>query len=104
MATETHRPFRNEPTEVLRAAHDLASTHAAQAARFNPAHNGPLPAVVDLLHAELQHREGTLLPPPEGPEYTPCRTCGHIEPEHRPDSGPCLVCDCSAYEPSVRTR
>ncbi|MFC9891515.1 hypothetical protein [Streptomyces pilosus] len=57
-----------------------------------------LPSVVDLLNAELQHREGTLLPPPEGPEYTPCG-CAHIEPEHRLDAGPCLVCECTAYRP-----
>jgi hypothetical protein len=38
------------------------------------------------------------LPPPQGPEYTPC-ACSHIEPEHRPDVGPCLVCDCGAYRP-----
>ncbi|MET9150013.1 hypothetical protein ABZX82_01840 [Streptomyces griseoflavus] len=93
------RPFVNEPTEVLRAALGLASRHAEQAARFRPAQSGDaLPVVVDLLNAELQHREGALLPPPEGPEYTPCG-CAHIEPEHRPDAGPCLVCDCTAYRP-----
>ncbi|MFF8544791.1 hypothetical protein ACF060_31395 [Streptomyces werraensis] len=94
------RPFANEPTEVLRAALGLATRHAEQAARFRPAQPGDaLPAVVDLLRAELQHREETLLPPPEGPEYTPCSGCTHIEPEHRPDAGPCLVCDCTAYAP-----
>lgn len=36
------------------------------------------------------------LPPPQGPEYTPCG-CGHIEPEHQPDDGPCLICDCQSY-------
>lgn len=96
------RPFADEPTEVLRAALGLASRHAEQAARFRPAQPGDaLPAVVDLLRAELQHREGTLLPPPEGPEYTPCSGCTHIEPEHRPDAGPCLVCDCRAYAPAA---
>ena len=42
------------------------------------------------------------LPPPQGPEYTPCG-CGHIVPEHRPDAGPCLVCDCAAYRPVDET-
>jgi hypothetical protein len=50
------RPFRNEPTAVLRVAHSLASTHAKQATRFNPAQDGPLPAVADLFRVELQHR------------------------------------------------
>jgi len=42
------------------------------------------------------------LPPPEGPEYVPCG-CGHIEPEHRPDAGPCLNCGCGAYRPGAPT-
>lgn len=51
------RPFREEPTEVLQAALGLASTHAAQAARFRPVQPGDeLPAVADLFRAELQHR------------------------------------------------
>jgi len=33
----------------------------------------------------------------QGPEYAPCTQCGHIEPEHRPDAGPCLLCDCWEY-------
>ncbi|MEY9995850.1 hypothetical protein ABIE67_007882 [Streptomyces sp. V4I8] len=37
---------------------------------------------------------------PQGPEYTPCTQCSHIEPEHRPDAGPCLLCDCAAYRPA----
>lgn len=39
------------------------------------------------------------LPPPEGPEYTSCVLCGHIEPEHAEELGGCLEddCDCSAY-------
>jgi len=41
------------------------------------------------------------LPPPQGPEYTRCGPCGHIEPEHRPDAGPCLVCGCAAYRPAA---
>jgi hypothetical protein len=37
------------------------------------------------------------LPPPEGPEYTPC-VCGHIEPDHAPaPNDDCAVCACSAY-------
>jgi hypothetical protein len=38
------------------------------------------------------------LPPPEGPEYTPC-VCGHIVPEHEPHGGLCFMdeCDCVAY-------
>ncbi|UNZ20596.1 hypothetical protein [Streptomyces sp. 891-h] len=96
------RPFANEPTEILRAALGLASQHAEQAARFRPAQpDDTLPSVVDLLNAELQHREPTLLPPPQGPEYTPCSSCTHIEPEHQPDAGPCLVCDCTAYAPAA---
>jgi hypothetical protein len=99
----TDRPFRHEPTEVLQAALDLASTHAQQAARFRPRQQGDeLPAAVDLLRAELQHRSQTL-PPPQGPEYAPCTVCGHIEPEHRQDAGPCLVCDCGAYRSDVGT-
>lgn len=51
------RPFRDEPTEVLQAALDLASAHADQAARFRPAQPGDeLPAVVGIFRAELQHR------------------------------------------------
>ena len=54
------RPFRHEDTSTLRAALDLARTHARQAARFNPGRqNNPLPAVVDLLHDELQQRGET---------------------------------------------
>ncbi len=50
------RPFRDEPTEVLTTALDLANNHAAQAARFQPDAPGQLPAVVDLFRTELQHR------------------------------------------------
>lgn len=50
------RPFREEPTEVLHAALDLAHAHARQAARFNPTQDGPLPAVVGLFRHELQQR------------------------------------------------
>ncbi|MFI8206855.1 hypothetical protein [Streptomyces sp. NPDC085937] len=95
------RPFAAEPTEVLRTALGLATRHAEQAARFRPAQpDDALPAVVGLLRAELQHREGTLLPPPEGPEYTPCSSCTHIEPDHQPDAGRCLLCDCLSYDPA----
>lgn len=53
----TDRPFHDEPTEVLRTALDLASGHAAQAARFRPAQPGDeLPAVADLFRTELQTR------------------------------------------------
>ncbi|MET9304960.1 hypothetical protein ABZX68_06425 [Streptomyces cellulosae] len=98
----TDRPFADEPTDVLRAALGLATRHAEQATRFRPTQPGDaLPAVVDLLRAELQHREGTLLPPPEGPEYTPCSSCTHIEPDHQPDAGRCLECDCRAYAPAA---
>jgi hypothetical protein len=55
--TETTRPFVDEPTEVLQAALDLASTHARQAARFRPeTPDDRLPVVADLFRAELQHR------------------------------------------------
>lgn len=51
------RPFANEPTEVLRTALNLASTHASQAARFALARpDDQLPAVADLFRTELQHR------------------------------------------------
>jgi hypothetical protein len=51
------RPFADEPTEVLHAALDLASTHARQAARFSPPRQSDaLPAVVGLFRDELQHR------------------------------------------------
>jgi hypothetical protein len=40
------------------------------------------------------------LPPPQGPEYTPC-ACSHIEPEHEPNAGDCYSCDCTAYRPAV---
>ncbi|MEV4228111.1 hypothetical protein AB0J81_13625 [Streptomyces bobili] len=39
------------------------------------------------------------LPPPEGPEYTPC-VCGHIEPEHTVTAGQICMkdgCDCVAF-------
>lgn len=39
----------------------------------------------------------TRLPPPEGPEYTPC-ACGHIEPDHSAFGAPhCLKCECPLY-------
>jgi len=41
------------------------------------------------------------LPPPEGPEYTPC-ACSHIEPEHEPNAGECYSCDCEAYRPEAQ--
>lgn len=51
------RPFLHENTEILQAALGLARNHASQAARFNPTRkDNPLPAVVDLLHDELQQR------------------------------------------------
>lgn len=57
-------------------------------------------AVADHFLDELQHRrELSALPPQEGPEYTPC-ACSHIEPEHKPDAGVCLLCDCTAYRPT----
>jgi hypothetical protein len=57
--TGPDRPFRDEPTEVLQAALDLASAHAQQAARFRPAQPGDaLPSVVGLFRNELQHRKG----------------------------------------------
>ncbi|MCM1943171.1 hypothetical protein NC239_33710 [Streptomyces sp. G3] len=40
-----------------------------------------------------------LLPPSQGPEYTPC-ACTHIEPEHEPNRGECYSCDCTAYRPT----
>ncbi|QTD97013.1 hypothetical protein [Streptomyces cyanogenus] len=93
------RPFRDEPTEVLQAALDLANTHAQQAARFRPTQpDDALPAVAGLFQAELQHRGDHTLPAPQGPEYRRCRVCSHIEPEHEPNAGPCLVCDCAGYQ------
>lgn len=41
------------------------------------------------------------LPPSQGPEYARCRLCGHIQPAHRPDAGPCLECDCTSYSTAV---
>jgi hypothetical protein len=57
------------------------------------------PATVDAVtvRAEDTHLQ---LPRVEGPEYAPCTTCGHIEPEHQPDAGPCGECDCGAYSPA----
>ncbi|MEY9995849.1 hypothetical protein ABIE67_007881 [Streptomyces sp. V4I8] len=54
--TDPDRPFRDEPTEVLRAAHGLAATHARHAARFNPDADSPQSAAADLFRDELQHR------------------------------------------------
>jgi len=54
--TDPERPFRGEPTAVLRTALDLAATHARQAARFNPDVDSPQSAVADLFRTELQHR------------------------------------------------
>jgi hypothetical protein len=55
--TQPVRPFADEPTEILRAALNLADTHARQAARFQPPQPGDqLPAVVELFRDELQHR------------------------------------------------
>ena len=57
MTDPTARPFADEPTEVLRTALDLASTHARQVARFAQSQpDDQLPAVVDLFRTELQHR------------------------------------------------
>ena len=54
---KTERPFRDEPTNVLQTALDLAATHADQAARFRPEQPGDeLPAVAAVFRAELQHR------------------------------------------------
>jgi hypothetical protein len=41
------------------------------------------------------------LPPPEGPEYTPC-ACSHIEPEHDVNGRWCAIngCQCSLYRPT----
>lgn len=51
------RPFRDEPTEVLRAALGLSETHAQQAARFRPPKpEDELPTVASLFRDELQHR------------------------------------------------
>jgi 4-hydroxyphenylpyruvate dioxygenase-like putative hemolysin len=62
------------------------------------------PGTVDALTVTVQDssRLAVQLPPAEGPEYTPCTTCDHIEPDHRPDAGPCLECDCGAYQPAAR--
>jgi hypothetical protein len=48
---------------------------------------------VDALFEHLKQ-----LPPPEGPEYTPC-VCGHIVPEHAPDGAECWAnnCECPVY-------
>jgi hypothetical protein len=56
MTHQPDRPFRDEPTEVLRAAHGLAATHARQAARFNPDTDSPQSEVAELFRTELQHR------------------------------------------------
>jgi hypothetical protein len=42
-----------------------------------------------------------ILPPPEGPEYTPC-ACSHIEPEHDINGRWCAIdgCECSLYRPT----
>ncbi|KAB1146790.1 hypothetical protein F7R91_14515 [Streptomyces luteolifulvus] len=57
MTDQTARPFRDEPTDVLHTALDLAITHADQAARFRPAQQGDeLPSVVGLFRTELQQR------------------------------------------------
>ena len=37
------------------------------------------------------------LPEPDGPEYTSCDACGHIEPEHASTTGSCLECACLAW-------
>lgn len=55
-----------------------------------------VPCPVD--HArEANEAPEDALPPPEGPEYTPC-VCGHIEPEHEVD-GYCYdeKCGCVGY-------
>ena len=55
--TDPDRPFADEPAEILRAALDLADTHARQAARFQPPQPGDqLPAVAALFRDELQQR------------------------------------------------
>ena len=54
--------------------------------------------------ADELSREAQELPPPAGPEYMPCLTCGHIEPEHDLQALRCIVagCKCKRYsvEPS----
>ena len=74
-----------------------------------PKHPRPKPAEAGcaVLHQDAQGNAipcpdeapaATDLPPPEGPEYTPCVSCGHIEPEHREAS--CWQCnECTAYRP-----
>lgn len=97
----TDRPFRGESTEVLQTALTLAGAHAQHYARSGPKkQEDAVHAVADHFLDELQHRGGLpALPPQEGPEYTPC-ACTHIEPEHKPDAGSCLLCDCAAYRPA----
>lgn len=101
----TDRPFHDAPTEVLQVALTLAGAHAQHYARSGPKRQeDAVHAVADLFLDELQTRGDLasvdgVLPPPEGPEYTPC-ACGHIEPEHEPDVGACLACDCAAYRPA----
>jgi hypothetical protein len=62
----------------------------------------------DPLDAGAEHRtDGPCamkeLSPPEGPEYTPCLNCGHIEPEHDLAAKRCMVgneeihCGCEGY-------
>jgi hypothetical protein len=50
-------------------------------------------------HAQEQPVKRAELPPPEGPEYTPCG-CGHIEPEHDLQALLCYGdrCKCRRYQ------
>lgn len=96
------RPFRGETTEVLQAALTLAGAHAQHYAQSGPKkQEDAVHEVVNHFLDELQYR-GSLaaLPQQEGPEYRRCGYCPHIEPEHKPDAGACLLCDCTAYRPA----
>lgn len=59
--------------------------------------DGRLPAPVEPAAADSEET----LPPPEGPEYTPC-ACDHIEPDHDINGRWCSRegCECALYRPT----
>lgn len=63
----------------------------------------PVEAYAEAVSAAVtrMRAENGPLPLPEGPEYTPCVSCGHIEPEHDLPAKRCLGegCPCQRYRP-----
>ncbi|MFF7142298.1 hypothetical protein ACFZB5_13750 [Streptomyces nodosus] len=106
-AAELYDPVAEEWVPGTRyTVRDRAVNHLAHAAAIGPKWKDGTPTQRRLVRATTTYtveppadgaqQQLEMLPPPEGPEYTPC-ACRHIEPEHEPTAGTCIKCDCPAY-------